>query len=118
MNRKQSIFVGDAAGRAKNWAPGKPKDFSCSDRKFAANLGVSKYMVQYEPALYSILSKASIIVSREARGITFGLFCFIHPYAIHTKISLLCSYVCIYKIKLKSANSHAINLAVTTSNFK
>ena len=51
MNRKQSIFVGDAAGRAKNWAPGKPKDFSCSDRKFAANLGVSKYMVQYEPAL-------------------------------------------------------------------
>ena len=46
VNRKQSIFVGDAAGRAKNWAPGKPKDFSCSDRKFAANLGVSKYMVQ------------------------------------------------------------------------
>ncbi|XP_061169091.1 bifunctional polynucleotide phosphatase/kinase-like [Saccostrea echinata] len=33
-------YVGDAAGRAKDWAPGKPKDFSCSDRKFAANIGI------------------------------------------------------------------------------
>ena len=37
------MYVGDAAGRAKDWAPGKPKDFSCSDRKFGVNLGVSKY---------------------------------------------------------------------------
>lgn len=34
------MYVGDAAGRAKNWAPGKPKDFSCTDRMFAANVGV------------------------------------------------------------------------------
>ena len=34
------MFVGDAAGRAKGWAPGKPKDFSCTDRMFAANAGV------------------------------------------------------------------------------
>lgn len=25
-------YVGDAAGRRKDWAPGKKKDFSCSDR--------------------------------------------------------------------------------------
>jgi len=36
------VYVGDAAGRAKAWAPGKPKDFSCSDRMFAANIGISK----------------------------------------------------------------------------
>lgn len=40
IDRSQSVYVGDAAGRAKEWAPGKPKDFSCSDRKFAANVGV------------------------------------------------------------------------------
>jgi hypothetical protein len=35
------MFVGDAAGRAKNWAPGMPKDFNCSDRMFAENIGVA-----------------------------------------------------------------------------
>ncbi|XP_005096369.1 bifunctional polynucleotide phosphatase/kinase [Aplysia californica] len=40
VDKKKSIYVGDAAGRAKEWAPGKPKDFSCSDRMFAANIGV------------------------------------------------------------------------------
>ncbi|XP_033117514.1 uncharacterized protein F21D5.5-like [Anneissia japonica] len=40
VDLKQSFYVGDAAGRAKNWAPGKPKDFSVSDRMFAANVGV------------------------------------------------------------------------------
>lgn len=34
------LYVGDAAGRAKEWSPGKPKDFSCSDRMFAANVGI------------------------------------------------------------------------------
>lgn len=33
------IYVGDAAGRRKDWGPGKKKDFSCSDRLFAINLG-------------------------------------------------------------------------------
>ncbi|XP_064296303.1 LOW QUALITY PROTEIN: bifunctional polynucleotide phosphatase/kinase, partial [Phalacrocorax carbo] len=33
-----SLYVGDAAGRPQNWAPGrKKKDFSCSDRLFALN---------------------------------------------------------------------------------
>lgn len=40
-NLSESIFVGDAAGRAANSGQidGK-KDFSCSDRKFAMNVGV------------------------------------------------------------------------------
>ncbi|KAH3743143.1 DNA 3'phosphatase [Pelomyxa schiedti] len=39
-NLPECTFVGDAAGRPKNWAPGKKEDFSCSDRKFAFNLGI------------------------------------------------------------------------------
>ncbi|XP_066064633.1 LOW QUALITY PROTEIN: bifunctional polynucleotide phosphatase/kinase [Chamaea fasciata] len=36
-----SFYVGDAAGRPPNWAPGrKKKDFSCSDRLFAVNAGL------------------------------------------------------------------------------
>ncbi|XP_006868280.1 PREDICTED: bifunctional polynucleotide phosphatase/kinase [Chrysochloris asiatica] len=36
-----SHYVGDAAGRPANWAPGrKKKDFSCADRLFALNLGL------------------------------------------------------------------------------
>ncbi|XP_046581207.1 uncharacterized protein F21D5.5-like [Haliotis rubra] len=41
VDLEESVYVGDAAGRAKNWAPGKPKDFSCSDRMFAANIGIN-----------------------------------------------------------------------------
>jgi bifunctional polynucleotide phosphatase/kinase len=37
----ESFYCGDAAGRAKNWAPGKPRDFACSDRMFAANCNLS-----------------------------------------------------------------------------
>ncbi|XP_075244855.1 uncharacterized protein F21D5.5-like isoform X2 [Convolutriloba macropyga] len=33
------VFVGDAAGRPKDWTPGAKKDFSCSDRQLAANVG-------------------------------------------------------------------------------
>ncbi|XP_077773545.1 bifunctional polynucleotide phosphatase/kinase isoform X2 [Podarcis muralis] len=33
VSLQQSVYVGDAAGRPPNWAPGhKKKDFSCSDR--------------------------------------------------------------------------------------
>ena len=41
VNLAESIYVGDAAGRAKDWMKGKPKDFSCSDRMFAYNVGAS-----------------------------------------------------------------------------
>ena len=43
LKLSECFYVGDAAGRAKNWAPGKSKDFSCSDRMFAHNLNISKY---------------------------------------------------------------------------
>ncbi|CAB1348714.1 unnamed protein product [Coregonus sp. 'balchen'] len=41
VDKSQSLYVGDAAGRPVNWAPGKKKkDFSSSDRLFALNLGL------------------------------------------------------------------------------
>ncbi|KAF1393755.1 hypothetical protein PFLUV_G00019310 [Perca fluviatilis] len=41
VDKTQSFYVGDAAGRPENWAPGrKKKDFSCSDRLFALNIGL------------------------------------------------------------------------------
>ncbi|XP_074535917.1 bifunctional polynucleotide phosphatase/kinase [Halichoeres trimaculatus] len=44
VDKTQSLFVGDAAGRPENWAPGKKKkDFSCSDRLFALNIGLQFY---------------------------------------------------------------------------
>ncbi|KAJ7370555.1 hypothetical protein OS493_031561 [Desmophyllum pertusum] len=43
VNLKDSFFVGDAAGRAAGWAPGKKKDFSCNDRTFATNIGINFY---------------------------------------------------------------------------
>jgi bifunctional polynucleotide phosphatase/kinase len=43
VNKAESLYVGDAAGREKNWAKGKPKDFSCGDRMFAANVAVKFY---------------------------------------------------------------------------
>ncbi|KAL0483538.1 bifunctional polynucleotide phosphatase/kinase [Acrasis kona] len=36
----ESIYVGDAAGRLAEWKKGKKKDFSCSDRKYALNIGL------------------------------------------------------------------------------
>ncbi|XP_077981308.1 bifunctional polynucleotide phosphatase/kinase-like [Glandiceps talaboti] len=43
VDLKQSYYVGDAAGRKKEWAPGKSRDFSCSDRMFAANCKLKFY---------------------------------------------------------------------------
>lgn len=34
-----SLYVGDAAGRVAGWQKGKKKDFACSDRLFALNIG-------------------------------------------------------------------------------
>jgi bifunctional polynucleotide phosphatase/kinase len=42
IDYKESFFVGDAAGRPKDWAPGKKKDFSCADRMFAFNSKLSR----------------------------------------------------------------------------
>ncbi|KAI6653783.1 Bifunctional polynucleotide phosphatase/kinase-like [Oopsacas minuta] len=43
VDLSKSFFCGDAAGRAKDWSPGKVKDFSCDDRKFGVNIGVNFY---------------------------------------------------------------------------
>ncbi|KAK5171281.1 DNA kinase/phosphatase Pnk1 [Saxophila tyrrhenica] len=40
VDHEGSLFVGDAAGRAGDKAAGVKKDHSCSDRDFAANVGI------------------------------------------------------------------------------
>ncbi|XP_071953496.1 uncharacterized protein F21D5.5-like [Antedon mediterranea] len=40
VDLNESFYIGDAAGRPKAWSSGKPKDFSASDRMFAANVGI------------------------------------------------------------------------------
>ena len=43
VDREDSFYCGDAAGRDAGWSAGKKKDFSCSDRLFAENVGVKFY---------------------------------------------------------------------------
>lgn len=43
VNKKSSFYVGDAAGREKNWAPKRNKDHSIADRLFALNIGLKFY---------------------------------------------------------------------------
>ncbi|XP_053908388.1 bifunctional polynucleotide phosphatase/kinase [Cuculus canorus] len=55
-----SFYVGDAAGRPPNWAPGrKKKDFSCSDRLFALNAGLrfrtpEEFFLGWDPAPFTL----------------------------------------------------------------
>lgn len=53
----QSFFVGDAAGRAKDWAPKKKKDHSSADRLLSMNLALTFYTPEehflgHKPAPY------------------------------------------------------------------
>ncbi|CAK1551063.1 unnamed protein product [Leptosia nina] len=43
IDMDKSFYVGDAAGRAANWAPGKKKDHSMADILLTKNLGLTFY---------------------------------------------------------------------------
>ncbi|KAB0790081.1 hypothetical protein PPYR_15599 [Photinus pyralis] len=43
VDLSESFYVGDAAGREKDWAPKKAKDHSLADRLFALNVGLKFY---------------------------------------------------------------------------
>ena len=53
INMKESFYVGDAAGRDKNPLTNK-KDFACSDRMFAENIGLKFYTPEdiFKPVKY------------------------------------------------------------------
>jgi bifunctional polynucleotide phosphatase/kinase len=40
LEPKEAMYIGDAAGRKKDWKTGAKKDFSCDDRKYAYNIGI------------------------------------------------------------------------------
>ena len=61
VNLAESFYIGDAAGRPKDWAPGRKKDFGCSDRKFGHNAGIDfktpeEFFLSEKPAPFDWLS--------------------------------------------------------------
>lgn len=59
IDKDKSFYVGDTAGRAKNWAPGRKKDHSSVDRLLALNLNLKfytpeEYFLDFEPIPYEL----------------------------------------------------------------
>lgn len=91
---KASFFVGDAGGREEDKAAGRKKDHSCSDRDFAANVGIAfhtpeeffldeapkPFVRTFEPAKYldSVLSaqtETSPLLFVKKNEVEVVLFC-------------------------------------------
>lgn len=59
IDMDKSFYIGDAAGRPKDWMPKKKKDFSCTDRLFALNLRLDfktpeEFFLSYKPAKFEM----------------------------------------------------------------
>lgn len=80
INTEKSFYVGDEAGREKNFAPNKNKDFSKTDRLFALNIGLKFYtpeeyflkeseadysMPEFDPRNLPTLTYPTIITGKE-----------------------------------------------------
>ena len=79
VNKSESFYVGDAAGRAKGWAKDKPKDFSCSDRMFAANIGIGKFRLPLKNFLYFLFSLTSFSnCTASHQGKFLHIHCLLH----------------------------------------
>ena len=70
ISSAESFFVGDAAGRPKNWSAGRPKDFSCADRMFAHNIGVpfhtpEEFFLKQKPASFEWGSLDPLLVLKK-----------------------------------------------------
>lgn len=59
IDKNNSFYVGDAAGREDSWAPQKKKDHSSADRFFAINVGIKfytpeEYFLKSKPVSFSM----------------------------------------------------------------